>query len=155
MTPMKHAVGPLILLLAVGAGAAAPAPKKTRPKNVTTPSGLKYEEMKEGTGTAAKVGDTVHLHYTLWLAGKNKKVDSSNNRNPFTFTLGQQLVIKGFDEGVTGMKPGGKRKLLVPANLGYGAKGAGAVIPPNSDLVVEIELVKIIAMTPTNRNDRT
>src|SRR5262249_50144441 len=113
MTPMKHTAGLLILLVAVAAGTAAPAPKKTKPKDktVTTPSGLKYEELKEGTGVAAKAGDTVSVSYTLWLAGSKKQIDTTSNRAPFSFVLGKGLVIKGFDEGVTGMKVGGKRKV--------------------------------------------
>jgi FKBP-type peptidyl-prolyl cis-trans isomerase len=111
---------------------------------VTTPTGLQYEDVKEGTGSAAKGGDTVEVHYTGWLTD-GKKFDSSVDRGrPFSFRLGQGQVIKGWDEGVAGMKPGGKRKLTIPPALGYGSRGAGGgLIPPNADLVFEVELLKI------------
>jgi FKBP-type peptidyl-prolyl cis-trans isomerase len=110
---------------------------------VTTASGLKYEDQQEGTGAAAKAGDTVDVHYTGWLTD-GKKFDSSVDRGqPFSFKLGAGRVIKGWDEGVAGMKIGGKRKLTIPAALGYGARGAGGVIPPNAELVFEVELLKI------------
>jgi FKBP-type peptidyl-prolyl cis-trans isomerase len=110
---------------------------------VTTPSGLQYEDVQEGTGTAAKSGDTVDVHYTGWLTN-GKKFDSSVDRGrPFSFRLGQGQVIKGWDEGVAGMKPGGKRKLTIPSALAYGNRGAGGVIPPNADLVFEVELLKV------------
>ncbi|MFQ3592534.1 MAG: FKBP-type peptidyl-prolyl cis-trans isomerase [Gemmataceae bacterium] len=111
---------------------------------VTTKSGLKYEDSKVGDGAEAKAGDTVEVHYTGWLAKDGKKFDSSLDRGePFSFRLGAGMVIKGWDEGVAGMKVGGKRKLLIPAELGYGARGAGRAIPPNADLVFEVELLKI------------
>ena len=110
---------------------------------VTTPSGLQYEDVQEGSGAAAKSGDTVDVHYTGWLTD-GKKFDSSVDRGrPFSFRLGQGQVIKGWDEGVAGMKPGGKRKLTIPSALAYGTRGAGGVIPPNADLVFEVELLKI------------
>jgi FKBP-type peptidyl-prolyl cis-trans isomerase len=111
---------------------------------VTTPSGLQYEDVQEGTGSAAKGGDTVEVHYTGWLTD-GQKFDSSVDRGrPFSFRLGQGQVIKGWDEGVAGMKPGGKRKLTIPPALGYGSRGAGGgLIPPNADLVFEVELLKI------------
>ena len=112
-------------------------------KVVTTKSGLKYEDLTEGTGAEAKKGDTVEVQYTGWLTD-GKKFDSSVDRGrPFSFTLGQGRVIKGWDEGVAGMKVGGKRKLTIPPELGYGARGAGDVIPPNATLVFEVELLKI------------
>jgi FKBP-type peptidyl-prolyl cis-trans isomerase FkpA len=110
---------------------------------VTTPSGLQYEDVQEGSGAAAKSGDTVEVHYTGWLTN-GQKFDSSVDRGrPFSFRLGQGQVIKGWDEGVAGMKPGGKRKLTIPSALGYGSRGAGGVIPPNADLVFEVELLKV------------
>jgi FKBP-type peptidyl-prolyl cis-trans isomerase FkpA len=120
-----------------------PEPKE-KSKIVTTESGLKYEDTKVGDGAEAKKGDSVEVHYTGWLAKDGKKFDSSLDRKePFVFKLGAGMVIKGWDEGVAGMKVGGKRKLLIPAALGYGARGAGGAIPPNADLVFEVELLKI------------
>ena len=114
-------------------------------KLVTTASGLQYEEIKEGTGTAAKAGDNVEVHYTGWLKSDQTKFDSSVDRKrPFVFNLGQGQVIKGWDEGVAGMKPGGKRKLIIPSKLAYGASGAGKVIPPDADLIFEVELLRVL-----------
>ncbi len=111
---------------------------------ITTSSGLQYEDTREGTGPAAQSGQTVSVHYTGWLTD-GKKFDSSKDRNqPFEFPLGAGRVIKGWDEGVQGMKVGGSRKLTIPANLGYGARGAGGVIPPNATLVFEVDLLKIL-----------
>ena len=110
---------------------------------ITTASGLQYEDLAEGTGAAAKAGDSVEVHYTGWLTD-GKKFDSSHDRHsPFRFQLGAGRVIKGWDEGVAGMKVGGKRKLHIPPALGYGARGAGAVIPPNAELIFEVELLGI------------
>jgi len=110
----------------------------------TTASGLTIIEVADGTGPAAKSGDNVSVQYTGRLQSNGKKFDSSYDRNePFSFVLGQGQVIKGWDEGVAGMKVGGKRKLTIPANLGYGARGAGSDIPPNSVLVFEVELLKV------------
>ena len=120
------------------------AKEEPKTKVVETKSGLKYEDIKVGTGKEAKKGDTVSVHYTGWLAKDKKKFDSSHDRNmPFTFELGAGRVIKGWDEGVAGMKVGGKRKLMIPAKLGYGARGAGDDIPPNADLIFEVELLKV------------
>ena len=105
-------------------------------------AGLKSEARKEGTGPAAKTGDTVSVHYTGTLLS-GEQFDSSVDRGPFDFTLGSGMVIKGWDQGVVGMKKGGKRKLTIPSELGYGERGSGAKIPPNSTLVFEIELLKI------------
>ena len=109
----------------------------------TTPSGLKYEELQEGTGTEAKSGDTVQVHYTGWLTDGTKFDSSHDRHSPFSFKLGAGRVIKGWDEGVAGMKIGGKRKLTIPPDLGYGARGAGGVIPPNAELIFEVELLKV------------
>ena len=106
-----------------------------------TDSGLKYEDITEGDGNIATAGQMVTVHYTGWLTDGNK-FDSSKDRNdPFKFKLGAGNVIRGWDEGVAGMKIGGTRKLTIPANLGYGAQGAGGVIPPNATLVFEVELL--------------
>jgi FKBP-type peptidyl-prolyl cis-trans isomerase FkpA len=107
----------------------------------TTPSGLVIEEITVGTGAEAAAGQTVTVHYTGWLTN-GTKFDSSKDRNdPFVFPLGAGHVIKGWDEGVQGMKTGGTRKLTIPPALGYGARGAGGVIPPNATLVFEVELL--------------
>ena len=118
--------------------------KATKPNDsVTTPSGLKYVDQMVGSGGEAKAGKTVTVHYVGTLAD-GKKIDSSRDRNvPFTFALGQGLVIKGWDEGLAGMKEGGKRKLIIPPNLGYGANGVGNLIPPNAELQFEVELLKV------------
>ena len=110
---------------------------------ITTPSGLQYEELKEGNGAAAKTGDSVEVHYTGWLTDGTKFDSSLDRRQPFAFPLGAGRVIKGWDEGVAGMKVGGKRKLVIPAALGYGARGAAGVIPPNAELTFEVELLRI------------
>jgi peptidylprolyl isomerase len=134
------------LLLGAG-GVAAQGDKKADAKVVTTDSGLKYQDQKVGTGDEAKKGKKVTVHYTGWLddkGKKGKKFDSSLDRNrTFSFDLGAGKVIKGWDEGVAGMKVGGKRVLMIPSKLGYGADGAGNVIPPNADLIFEVELLKV------------
>lgn len=110
---------------------------------ITTASGLVIEDMVEGDGAVAAVGQTVSVHYTGWLTD-GTKFDSSKDRNePFEFPLGRGWVIRGWDEGVQGMKIGGSRKLTIPAELGYGARGAGGVIPPNATLVFEVELLEL------------
>jgi FKBP-type peptidyl-prolyl cis-trans isomerase FkpA len=109
--------------------------------SIKTPSGLVIEELVVGSGAAASAGQKVSVHYTGWLTD-GKKFDSSKDRgDPFVFPLGRGQVIKGWDEGVAGMKIGGKRKLTIPPGLGYGARGAGGVIPPNATLVFEVELL--------------
>jgi FKBP-type peptidyl-prolyl cis-trans isomerase len=118
-------------------------------EKITTESGLTYEITKEGSKDAnmAKTGQTIKVHYTGWLSdpegGKGRKFDSSLDRGePFSFPLGMGRVIKGWDEGVEGMKVGEKRVLYIPSKLGYGERGAGSVIPGNSDLIFEVELVE-------------
>jgi FKBP-type peptidyl-prolyl cis-trans isomerase len=109
----------------------------------TTPSGLQYVDVKEGTGASPKTGQTAVVHYTGWLTD-GKKFDSSKDRGqPFQFAVGRGQVIKGWDEGVATMKVGGVRKLVIPPDLGYGARGAGGVIPPNATLNFEVELLEV------------
>ena len=112
---------------------------------ITTPSGLQYEDTTPGTGAEARAGQHVHVHYTGWLYNggqQGAKFDSSLDRNdPFAFSLGAGMVIKGWDEGVAGMKVGGQRTLVIPPQLGYGARGAGGVIPPNATLKFDVELL--------------
>ncbi len=114
---------------------------------VTTASGLQYEDTTVGTGAEAKAGQHVRVHYTGGLFNDGKqggKFDSSKDRGqPFSFALGGGQVIKGWDEGVQGMKVGGTRHLIIPAALGYGARGAGGVIPPNATLLFEVELLGV------------
>lgn len=114
------------------------------PENtVTTSSGLQYSDLVVGTGATPKVGQLAVVHYTGWLTN-GKKFDSSLDRGePFTFPLGQKRVIAGWDEGVATMMVGGKRRLTIPPNLGYGERGAGGVIPPNATLVFEVELLDV------------
>lgn len=112
-------------------------------QEVTMPSGLKYVDQVVGTGEVAVAGKTANVHYTGWLEN-GKKFDSSVDRGqPFSFPLGAGRVIKGWDEGVQGMKVGGKRKLTIPSDLGYGSRGAGGVIPPNATLIFDVELLGI------------
>jgi FKBP-type peptidyl-prolyl cis-trans isomerase FkpA len=109
----------------------------------TSTSGLAIEDVVLGDGPAAKAGQRVTVHYTGWLTD-GKKFDSSKDRNdPFQFPLGAGHVIRGWDEGVEGMKVGGKRKLTIPPALGYGTRGAGGVIPPNATLIFEVELLGV------------
>jgi FKBP-type peptidyl-prolyl cis-trans isomerase FkpA len=110
---------------------------------VTTASGLKYQDIKEGTGELARAGQTVSVHYTGWLTNGTKFDSSKDRGQPFEFPLGGGRVIKGWDEGVRGMKVGGVRRLTIPPELGYGPRGAGGVIPPNATLVFEVELLKV------------
>jgi FKBP-type peptidyl-prolyl cis-trans isomerase FkpA len=113
----------------------------------TTPSGLQYEDTVAGSGAEAQAGQTVSVHYTGWLyedGQAGRKFDSSKDRNDaFEFSLGAGMVIRGWDEGVQGMKVGGTRRLVIPPQLGYGARGAGGVIPPNATLLFEVELLGV------------
>jgi FKBP-type peptidyl-prolyl cis-trans isomerase FkpA len=115
---------------------------------ITTESGLQYEELTVGEGATATAGQQVSVHYTGWLhnddGSKGKKFDSSKDRNQaFQFKLGGGQVIRGWDEGVQGMNVGGSRKLIIPAELGYGSRGAGGVIPPNATLIFDVELLAV------------
>src|SRR5690349_10867484 len=110
---------------------------------VTTASGLRYVDLVAGTGREAVAGNLVSVHYTGWLTNGTKFDSSVDRGDPFSFPLGGGKVIRGWDEGVAGMKVGGKRKLTIPPQLGYGARGAGGVIPPNATLVFDVELLGI------------
>ena len=113
----------------------------------TTLTGLETTDLKVGSGTEARQGRRVSVHYTGWLwenGAKGKKFDSSHDRGqPFSFPIGTGRVIKGWDEGVSSMKVGGKRKLIIPAHLAYGERGAGGVIPPGATLIFEVELLGV------------
>ena len=117
----------------------------------TTPSGLQYEDTVTGEGELATKGQSVTVHYTGWLYNdgvQGAKFDSSKDRgDPFAFDLGAGSVIKGWDEGVQGMKVGGARTLIIPAALGYGARGAGGAIPPNATLLFDVELMSVVGKT--------
>ena len=112
-------------------------------KTVTTSSGLQYVDEVVGDGQEAVKGDLVVVHYTGWLTDGTKFDSSKDRNNPFSFRLGAGRVIKGWDEGVAGMKIGGKRKLTIPSDLGYGTRGAGGVIPPNATLIFDVELLEL------------
>jgi peptidylprolyl isomerase len=134
--------------VAVEAAAIAPAAAQTAGKKImTTASGLKYTDETVGTGPSPKPGQTAVVHYTGWLyvnGVKGAKFDSSVDRNePFSVPVGKGRVIKGWDEGVATMKVGGKRTLIIPPALGYGASGAGGVIPPNATLMFDVELLAV------------
>jgi FKBP-type peptidyl-prolyl cis-trans isomerase FkpA len=114
----------------------------------TTQSGLQYDDVTVGEGAEAQAGQNVTVHYTGYLqnadGSKGSKFDSSKDRNdPFEFALGAGMVIRGWDEGVQGMKVGGTRQLIIPADLGYGTRGAGGVIPPNATLIFDVELLGV------------
>jgi len=138
----------VFMLAVISAGAALNSPALAQTgKPVTTPSGLQIIDSKVGSGPSPKTGQTCVMHYTGWLyekGAKGKKFDSSVDRGqPFEFKIGQHQVIAGWDEGVASMKVGGKRTLIIPAALGYGAQGAGNVIPPNATLMFDVELLGI------------
>jgi peptidylprolyl isomerase len=124
-----------------------PSSAQSAAKPVTTPSGLQIIDTKAGTGSSPRGGQTAVVHYTGWLyvnGAKGKKFDSSVDRNePFEFPVGQGRVIRGWDEGVASMKVGGKRTLIIPPQLGYGASGAGSAIPPNATLMFDVELLAV------------
>jgi len=136
----------LVAALALVATGASTATAQTG-KTVTTPTGLQITDSKVGTGATPKTGQTCVMHYTGWLyenGAKGKKFDSSVDRGqPFEFPIGVKRVIAGWDEGVATMKVGGKRSLIIPPQLGYGARGAGGVIPPNATLIFEVELLDV------------
>jgi peptidylprolyl isomerase len=131
----------------LAAGATTPAAAQTSGSTMTTASGLKIQDTEVGTGATPQAGQTCVMHYTGWLyenGAKGQKFDSSLDRGqPFEFPIGRGRVIKGWDEGVASMKVGGKRTLIIPPELGYGARGAGGVIPPNATLLFEVELLAV------------
>src|SRR5690349_14964611 len=118
-----------------------PPPLDVQP--TTTPSGLQLADFVPGSGTEARLGQQVTVHYTGWLTNGTKFDSSRDRRDPFQFTLGRGEVIKGWDQGVVGMRVGGRRRLIVPPDLGYGARGAGGVIPPNATLIFDVELLAV------------
>jgi FKBP-type peptidyl-prolyl cis-trans isomerase len=141
-TFLVSALGLLVLAAGTGRGDDKKDDKKKEEKVITTKSGLKYVDQKVGDGKEAKDGDTVVVHYTGWLKD-GKKFDSSyDSKEPFEFKIGGR-VIKRWNEGVPGMKVGGKRKLIIPSELAYGAKGFPPDIPPNAELTFEVELLEI------------
>ena len=144
----RGAIAALALIASLGVlPHAAPPALAQEGKPMTTSSGLTIADTKVGTGAEAKPGNNCVMHYTGWLyenGAKGTKFDSSLDRGePFEFPLGAGRVIKGWDEGVAGMKAGGKRTLILPPQLGYGARGAGGVIPPNATLLFDVELLEV------------
>jgi len=147
---MKYGLLLLVVLLLAAFALAqtkSNAPTAAGPTKVTgdgtkTPSGLQYWDIKVGTGRMADKGNTVHVHYTGWLTN-GKKFDSSVGGQPFQFRIGAHQVIAGWEEGVMGMKVGGKRQLRIPPNLAYGKEGYPGAIPPNATLVFDIELLRV------------
>jgi peptidylprolyl isomerase len=139
--------GRVLLALVLFAAAATQASAQTQGKTMTTASGLQITDTKVGTGAQPQTGQTCVMHYTGWLYNngtKGAKFDSSLDRGePFEFAIGQGQVIKGWDEGVATMKVGGERTLIIPPQLGYGARGAGGVIPPNATLIFDVELLGV------------
>ena len=125
------------------APASAPVKAAAPAQPVAEVTELKMEDAKVGTGAVAEAGKRVTVHYTGWLTNGTKFDSSKDHGQPFTFQLGAGQVIKGWDQGVAGMKVGGQRKLTIPPTLGYGANGAGGVIPPNATLVFEVELLGV------------
>jgi FKBP-type peptidyl-prolyl cis-trans isomerase len=135
-------LGAVLLFADAGAGGTGGPPPVTGQSN-TTPSGLEYLDVVVGTGAVANAGQQVSVHYTGWLADGSSFDSSVSRGQPFAFALGRGQVIKGWDEGVSGMRIGGKRRLIIPAALGYGARGAPGAIPPNATLIFDVELLDV------------
>jgi len=131
----------ITLCLSLGTTLSHALAKEEKP--TLTSSGLQYLDLVKGSGREAHVGETASVHYTGWLKDGTKFDSSLDRGQPFQFRLGAGRVIKGWDEGVVGMNIGSKRKLIIPPNLGYGARGAGRVIPPNATLIFEVELLDL------------
>lgn len=131
----------VLCLTAVAGAGEKMTEKKEGSQVVTTQSGLQYEDLVVGTGRQAKIGDTATVHYTGWLANGTKFDSSVDRKAPFSFRVGAGQVIKGWDEGVSTMNVGGKRRLIIPPDLAYGSQGAGRVIPPSATLTFEVELL--------------
>jgi peptidylprolyl isomerase len=140
-------IGVLLALLALAvvglACSQAPPGSGGEAQEQSTPSGLKYTDLVVGSGAQPRAGQTAVVHYTGWLLDGTKFDSSKDRGQPFSFPLGRGQVIKGWDEGVASMKVGGKRVLIIPPDLGYGARGAGGVIPPNATLKFEVELLEV------------
>jgi peptidylprolyl isomerase len=148
MRRFEYAAALIAALVVAGAvGVPTSAIAENAGKTTTAPSGLKMTDTRVGTGPTPQIGQTCVVHYTGWLyenGAKGKKFDSSLDRGqPFTFRLGAHQVIAGWDDGVATMKVGGKRTIVIPPELGYGARGAGGVIPPNAWLIFDIELLDV------------
>jgi FKBP-type peptidyl-prolyl cis-trans isomerase FkpA len=152
--PPVHALPLLVVVASFSLATYAQIPAQPGPKEVSkmdaTVSALKKIDVKQGSGPEAVAGKPVVVHYTGWLydpaqpEGKGRKFDSSvDRREPFSFPLGAGRVIRGWDEGVAGMKVGGRRTLIIPSDMGYGARGAGGVIPPNATLLFDVELLEV------------
>jgi FKBP-type peptidyl-prolyl cis-trans isomerase len=133
----------IVALVAVFVWQGLSTPQQADSELITTSSGLQYQDLVVGEGETANVGDAVSVHYTGWLEDGTKFDSSLDRGTPFEFLLGAGEVITGWDEGVVGMRVGGLRKLIIPPELGYGASGAGGVIPPNATLIFEVELLVI------------
>ncbi|MCK9908980.1 FKBP-type peptidyl-prolyl cis-trans isomerase [Microbacteriaceae bacterium K1510] len=144
---MRIVLAALALIASLGIAITSSSPALAQGKTMTTASGLQITDTQTGTGASPQRGQTAVVHYTGWLyanGAKGKKFDSSVDRNePFEFPVGMGRVIKGWDEGVATMKIGGKRTLIIPPELGYGARGAGGVIPPNATLIFDVELLAV------------
>ncbi len=137
------AAGPFLLSALAQPNPTPPPQDHLEIREIVTPSGLKYTDLRLGQGDAAETGKVLEVHYSGWLAANRVKFDSSIDDRPFTFRLGTGDAIKGWDEGLMGMKVGGKRRLVIPPELGFGKQGVGSVVPPNAVLIYEFELLAV------------